>query len=330
MRRLSASCRRIVPGSSSAAARGHRRFRDPARAGGAALSMALGALIACSSAAPPEPRVPEVAAEEPAMEAGGAEPSAEGASAEGATSADTTGGGATRGDASGDVASGDPFADPAGTSPAASAAPESTRGAKTSEAGASATSESGEGMISFFEIGRGDRVADLGGLFGYSLEPFLDAVGGAGVVYARLRPGLKPDALPYSEPDRGRQGELVWMKTPLTAPFTQEATRLNVVTLLYAYHSVVAAGQNRKALNDSVYAALVPGGTYIIVDHAAPPGSGLAAAASMNRIEDRIVRSEVEASGFQFIEAADFVLNAVRTSDRPAPSQYVLKFKKPR
>jgi predicted methyltransferase len=185
-------------------------------------------------------------------------------------------------------------------------------------------------MISFFEIGRGDRVADLGGLFGYSLEPFLDAVGGAGVVYARLRPGLSPDAVPYAHPDRSHQGELIWMKTPLTAPFSPDAKRLNVVTLLYAYHSIVAENQDRKAFNDSVYRALVPGGTYIIVDHAAPPGSGVAAAARLNRIEDRVVRAEVEAAGFRFIEAADFVLDAPRTPGAPPPSQYVLKFKRPK
>jgi predicted methyltransferase len=185
-------------------------------------------------------------------------------------------------------------------------------------------------MISFFEIGRGDRVADLGGLFGYSLEPFLDAVGGAGVVYARLRPGLSPDAVPYAHPDRSHQGELIWMKTPLTAPFSADAKRLNVVTLLYAYHSIVAANQDRKAFNDSVYRALVPGGTYIIVDHAAPPGSGVAAAARLNRIEDRVVRAEVEAAGFRFVAAADFVLDAPRTPDAPPPSQYVLKFQRPK
>jgi predicted methyltransferase len=105
---------------------------------------------------------------------------------------------------------------------------------------------------------------------------------------------------------------------------------LNAVTLLYAYHSIVAASQDRKAFNDSLYRALVPGGTYIIVDPAAPPSSGLAAAARLNRIEDRVVRAEVEAAGFKFVEAGDLVLDAPRTPDQPAPSQYVLKFAKPK
>jgi predicted methyltransferase len=270
---------------------------------GAALSLA-----ACSPTSTPEPSTP-------------ASPDSASVEPEGSPSRDT----ATTDTATPDTATTD-WADAAAAEPG-SAAPTPEPSATSSASGGG---EASEGMISFFEIGRGDRVADLGGLLGYSLERILDAVGGAGVVYARLRPGLSPDAVPYANPDRSHQGELIWMKTPLTAPFSPDAKRLNAVTLLYAYHSIVAANQDRKAFNESVLRALVPGGTYIIVDHAAPPGSGVAAAARMNRIEDRIVRAEVEAAGFKFVEAADFVLDAPRTPDQPAPSQYVLKFEKPR
>jgi predicted methyltransferase len=270
---------------------------------GAALSLA-----ACSPTSTPEPSTP-------------ASPDSASVEPEGSPSRDT----ATTDTATPDTATTD-WADAAAAEPG-SAAPTPEPSATSSASGGG---EASEGMISFFEIGRGDRVADLGGLLGYSLERILDAVGGAGVVYARLRPGLSPDAVPYANPDRSHQGELIWMKTPLTAPFSPDAKRLNAVTLLYAYHSIVAANQDRKAFNEGVLRALVPGGAYIIVDHAAPPGSGVAAAARMNRIEDHIVRAEVEAAGFKFVEAADFVLDAPRTPDQPAPSQYVLKFKKPR
>lgn len=302
-------------------------FRPRAARAGAsvvALSLALGALLGCSPASPPEPHAPSAQAEPAEVEPAEVEPGAPEASASSVSSAEA--GAAAGSETASAESSGDPFAEPAAPPASAEASP----GAASGGASARGNEPAAEGMISFFEIGRGDRVADLGGLFGYSLEPLLDAVGGAGAVYARLRPGLNPDAIPYAEPDRGRQGELIWMKTPITAPFTPEATRLNVVTLLYAYHSVIAAGQSRKALNDSVYRALVPGGKYIIVDHQAPPGSGIAAAASLHRIEDHIVRAEVEASGFRFVEAADFLINAARPPDRPAPSQYVLKFEKPR
>ncbi|HTV24124.1 MAG TPA: hypothetical protein VMG12_35775 [Polyangiaceae bacterium] len=270
--------------------------------------IAAGWMAACSPAAPPPARAPQATPEASADDVGSSEPSAPDAAA--TTNAE----GAGSAGAEGLATSGDPFAPDSAPAPAAEAA---ATPAADGRAGSEGGPEASEGMISFFEIGRGDRVADLGGLYGYSLEPILDAVGGAGVVYARLRPGLAPDAVPYSQPDRSHQGELIWMKTPMTAPFSKDAERLNAVTMLFAYHSIVAAGQDRKAFNDRVLRALVPGGTYIIVDHA-------------SRIDDTSVRSEVEAAGFKFIEAADFVTNAARRPDQAAPSQYVLKFKKPK
>jgi predicted methyltransferase len=184
-----------------------------------------------------------------------------------------------------------------------------------------------EQMVEFFEIGRGDRVADLGGVFGYSLTPTRRAMGPAGVLYVRRR--TPPPADPAASGD-GDLGKVVWMNTPDEAPFTAEATRLNAVTLLFAYHAVVAAGHDRRKLNGAVYRALVPGGIYIIADHAAPAGSGVAAARDENRIEDGIVRSEVQAAGFEFVEAADFVSNAISSADRTPGGQYLLKFRKPK
>jgi predicted methyltransferase len=184
-----------------------------------------------------------------------------------------------------------------------------------------------EQMVEFFETGRGDRVADLGGVFGYSLTPVRRALGPAGILYVRRR--TPPPADPAAD-DEGGLGKLVWMNTPDEAPFSAEATRLNGVTLLFAYHAVVAAGRDRRKMNGAVYRALVPGGVYIIADHQAPPGSGIAAAREENRIEDGIVRSEVQAAGFEFVEAADFVSNAIGSADRSGAGQYLLKFRKPK
>ena len=182
----------------------------------------------------------------------------------------------------------------------------------------------GSQMIEFFEIGRGDRIADLGGVAGYSLVPLRRAVGPAGVVYVRRSTPPPTEAAAPSDD----LGTIVWMNTPDEAPLIGDATRLNAATLLYGYHAVVAAGRDRKKLNAAVYRALLPGGVYIIADHAAPPGSGLRAARELSAIEDGVVRAEVQAAGFEFVEAADFVSSVAREDG--SPSQYVLKFRKPR
>lgn len=186
----------------------------------------------------------------------------------------------------------------------------------------------GEQMTDFFGIGRGDRVADLGGVSGYSLSPVRRALGPAGVLYVRR--SSPPASDPSDAATANDLAPVVWMKTPDEAPLTPEATRLNAVTLLFGYHAVIAAGRDRRKMNAAVYRALVPGGMFIIADHAAPPGSGLGAARELNAVEDGVVRMEVQGAGFEFVEAADFVSNAPGASERSPGSQYVLKFAKPR
>jgi predicted methyltransferase len=191
---------------------------------------------------------------------------------------------------------------------------------------AEGNASSGQEMIDFFQIGRGDRVADLGGLSGYSLAPIRRAVGPSGVVYVRRR--LPPPSDP-ADSSANDLGTLVWMNTPDEAPLIKDATRLNAVTLLFAYHALVAAGRDRQKVNAAVFRALVPGGVYIIADNAAPPGSGISAVRELNRIEESVIRDEVQAAGFEFVEAGNFVTSAAAALRRPPSSQYVLKFKKP-
>lgn len=216
--------------------------------------------------------------------------------------------------------------DPAEAAPAASPEPEPAPAPPAAPDAPQEDDAGGAQLVEFFGVGRGDRVADLGGVFGYSLTPTRRAIGPAGVLYVRRKtaPPVDPDTAGATD-----LAPIAWLNTPDEAPLSAEATRLNAVTLLFAYHAVIAAGHDRKKLNGAVYRALVPGGVYIIADHAAAPGSGLAAARKENRIEDSIVRSEVQAAGFEFVEAADFIANIVSSADRTSGGQYLLKFRKP-
>lgn len=86
-----------------------------------------------------------------------------------------------------------------------------------------------------------------------------------------------------------------------------------------------------------MFAALKPGGLYVIVDHYAAAGSGLAAADSLHRIDPAIVKEEVEAAGF-VLEAQSDILkndadpltaNVFDPAIRGHTSQFMLKFRKP-
>jgi predicted methyltransferase len=189
-------------------------------------------------------------------------------------------------------------------------------------------------LLEFLGIGPGERIADLGAGTGYSIEQMADKVGASGLVYTRHDPRiLIAAAAPGAAAER--EGALpenvVVMSTPDAAPFSGEAKHLDLVTMLFAYHDLVARGRDRLAFNRAVFNALSPDRFYVIAEHAAPSGAGVGAARE-GRIEERLVRADVEAAGFVFVEAAQLLPSTAsqRSSPQAASSQYLLKFRRPR
>jgi predicted methyltransferase len=86
-------------------------------------------------------------------------------------------------------------------------------------------------------------------------------------------------------------------------------------------------GRDRLAFNRAVFAALAPDRLYVIAEHAAPPGTG-AEAAGDGRVEERLVQAEVEAAGFEFVEAAT-LSSSTAPPGGASRSQYLLKFRRP-
>jgi predicted methyltransferase len=83
-----------------------------------------------------------------------------------------------------------------------------------------------------------------------------------------------------------------------------EATQpADVLWLHLFYHDLHTAlmqarGATAARFNRAVYERLKPGGSYVIVDHAAALGAGTSETQSLHRIEPASVRREVEAAGF--------------------------------
>jgi predicted methyltransferase len=88
-------------------------------------------------------------------------------------------------------------------------------------------------------------------------------------------------------------------------------------------------------MNKAVFAALKPGGMYVIADHSGRPGTGISESGTLHRIEEAFLRKEVEAAGFKLVAAGDFLRNPAdprdkETPDPPMPKdEFVLKFVKP-
>jgi predicted methyltransferase len=81
---------------------------------------------------------------------------------------------------------------------------------------------------------------------------------------------------------------------------TQPADLLWMHLFYHDLHTklIQAKGATAADFNRAVYERLKPGGSYVIVDHAAAAGSGTSDAQPMHRIDPASVREEVEAAGF--------------------------------
>jgi predicted methyltransferase len=91
-------------------------------------------------------------------------------------------------------------------------------------------------------------------------------------------------------------------------------------------------------VNKAIYNALKPGGTYVVLDHAAAAGTGLRDTETLHRIDPAAVKKEVMAAGFEFAGEDDALKNPADPhtknvfdpSIRGKTDQFIFKFRKPR
>jgi predicted methyltransferase len=198
-------------------------------------------------------------------------------------------------------------------------------------------------LLDFLGIQPGWRIADLGAAGGYTTELLKRAVGSEGTVYGQNSKALldmfaeKPWRARLEKPVmRG----VVRLDRDFDNPFPKDMRPLDAVTMVLFYHDTVWLGVNREDMNKAVFAALKPGGVFVIVDHSARPGDGIKMASTFHRIEEDVVKSEVLAAGFVLDGEADFLRNKDDTrvwNDSPRAAgerrgtsdRFVLRFRKP-
>ena len=184
----------------------------------------------------------------------------------------------------------------------------------------------------------GMRVLDMGTGGGYSTELMARAVGPTGTVVGQDAPDSN---------ERGRQNfaaraqgaamkNVVRSLRPFADPLPPGTAPLDLITFFFTYHDTVHLGVDRAAMNRGMFAALKPGGALVIADHHAKIGDGANVTRTLHRIEESVVRRELEAAGFQFVGSVDFLRQPsdpreVRVFDMKTPvDEFVLKFVKPR
>ncbi|WP_437747359.1 SAM-dependent methyltransferase [Sorangium sp. So ce1504] len=197
--------------------------------------------------------------------------------------------------------------------------------------------------LTFFGIQPGMKVAELAAGGGYSAELLARAVGPGGVVYAQNnRFVLERFAeKPWSERlKKPVMKPVVRVDRELDDPLPPEARDLDAVFLVLFYHDTVWMEADRAAMNRAVFRALKPGGVFAIVDHAGRAGTGVTEVKTLHRIEEKIVREEIERAGFRLAAEATFLRSPADTRDwnaspmvagdkRGTSDRFVLKFVKP-
>lgn len=140
-----------------------------------------------------------------------------------------------------------------------------------------------------------------------------------------------------------------WAKThPNTLPAVTtgaaayQPAPVDMVWTTQNYHDFANAKVGEKSFaqvtNELAFAALKPGGIYLINDHDAAKGAGLSVTSTLHRIEAAAVIKEVEAAGFVLDASSDILrhpaddhtMRVVESGIRGKTDQFVLRFRKPR
>ena len=190
----------------------------------------------------------------------------------------------------------------------------------------------------------GAQIAELLPGGGYFTRIFSKAVGSSGHVYAVV-PAPLPDA-PADVPDFAARVKAIAADpnyanvSVVVEPFSQLAVPVPVDLIWTSqnYHDLHNfPGLDVGVFNKMVFDDLKPGGIYLILDHAAEPGSGDRDTKTLHRIDPETVKKEVLAAGFQFVGSSSLLHDAkdnhsLKVFDptvRGKTDQFVLKFRKP-
>lgn len=193
-------------------------------------------------------------------------------------------------------------------------------------------------LLAFTAARPGMKVLDMGAGGGYSTELMARAVAPTGEVYGQNPVDLGERAKARFEARQKLPAgkNIKSVVRPFDDPVPPDAGELDLITFLFYYHDTTYMSVDRVAMNRKLYAALKPGGILVIADHSARAGDGASVGKTFHRIEEGVLRGEVEAAGFKLIAEGDFWRHPEDPRDfsiQPPPNrlvdEFVLKFQKP-
>ena len=186
-------------------------------------------------------------------------------------------------------------------------------------------------MLAFAQVRPGMKIGELLPGNGYFSRVFAKAIGARGKVYAWL-PGTGPGRMTERfDPILKAYPNVTLVRGDAIAP----AEKLDMVWTSQNYHDLYLRGGNADATNKAVFAALKPGGTYLVVDHRGSAGSGTSETGTLHRIDEAAVIAGVLRAGFVLDDESMALRRAEDDHTQPvfklhdATDQMVLRFRKP-
>jgi predicted methyltransferase len=133
-------------------------------------------------------------------------------------------------------------------------------------------------------------------------------------------------------------GNITVLKQPAAQLSSPES--VDLVFTAQNYHDYPDAFMGKVdpvAFDKQVYAALKPGGLFVVIDHVAPAGSGMSDTDTLHRIDPAIVKQQVESAGFTFEGSSNVLSNPADTHTlkvfdkaiRGHTDQFIYRFRKP-
>ena len=195
-------------------------------------------------------------------------------------------------------------------------------------------------MLSFANVHAGQTIVDFMPGKGYFTRLFSLAAGDKGTVYA-VTPqvfldvrGGKPVPSITGEAGRGNVHDVVASATSLNLP---AKAHLRWTAQPYLDMHISTGAEGIAKFNKAVFDALKPGGLYIVLDHAGVAGLDDAGMKRLHRIDEALVKKEVEAAGFVLDSESPILRNPAdpKTAGvfdpaiRGKTDQFILRFHKP-
>jgi predicted methyltransferase len=199
----------------------------------------------------------------------------------------------------------------------------------------------GKEVLAFIGVKPGDKVADI--VAGRFVRAFSTAVGPKGKLYAVMPAEVvkaHPQVVGMLKAAESAPGSNVTVSTP---PVNAMAlpTGLDAVFIRQNYHDLYdkfMGPADVPGFNRQVFAALKPGGVYVVLDHAAAAGAPMSVTETLHRIDKARVIKDVEAAGFKLDgeskvlanPADDHTKGVFDPSIRGKTDQFLLRFRKPK